>query len=149
MRLDRSVVVLIGGVAALLALGVVVAVLTARRPDVTFPSGSPQETVATYLRLLQEGRVDDAYALTAFPASDPYPMTRERFHEQLDHWSATPHRVTLARTTVQGDRATVVVQIAGFRPGLFGGGDSAQQVDVTLVRTSAGWRVTGPPYLGP
>ena len=76
-------------------------------------------------------------------------MTRERFHEQLGRWSATPHRVVLARTSVQGDRATVVVQIGGFRPGLLGGVDSEQQFDVTLTRTSAGWRVTGPAYLGP
>lgn len=149
MRLERSVVALIGGVAALLALGLVVAVFAARRPEATFPPDSPQGVVATYLRLLQDGKVDEAYDLTAFPASDPFPMTRERFHEQLDRWSATPHRAILARTTVRGDRATVVVQISGFRPGLLGGGDSTQQVDVTLARTSAGWRVTGPPYLGP
>ncbi|MGI8914712.1 MAG: hypothetical protein ACR2JY_13195 [Chloroflexota bacterium] len=144
MRLQRSIVILLVGAVGLMLAGVVVAILTSRQPAATFPAGSPAAAVATYLRLLQNGQVDEAYAMTAF---DQPTMTRERYHEQFDHWSQQPHRVTLLRTTVTGDQATVTVETSTFRPSLFGAADATAQQAIILVRRQGNWLISGPEYL--
>jgi hypothetical protein len=143
MRMYRSLLVLLGGAAALLAAGVVVALVAVRQPETAYPAHSPQGTVATYLRLLQKGRVDTAYALVAMD------MDRERFHEQFDTWSQTPHRVTLLQAGTSGSDASVTVEIAAFSAGPFGASDRTSRQTFTLVRQGGAWRITGPEYLYP
>ena len=143
MRMYRSLLVLLGGAAALLAAGVVVALVAVRQPETAQPAHSPQATVATYLRLLQHGRVDGAYALVAMD------MDRERFHEQFDTWSQTPHRVTLVQASTSGPDASVTVDIAVFSADAFGASDRTSRQTFTLVRQRGAWRITGPEYLYP
>ena len=135
MRMYRSLLVLLGGAGALLAAGVVVALVAVRQPETAYPAHSPQRTVATYLRLLQDGRVDTAYALV--------------FHEQFDTWSQTPHRVTLLQAGTSGPDASVTVEIAAFSAGPFGASDQTHRQTFTLVRQGGAWRITGPEYLYP
>ena len=143
MHMYRSLLVLLGGAGALLAAGVVVALVAVRQPETAYPAHSPQRTVATYLRLLQDGRVDTAYALVAMN------MDRERFHEQFDTWSQTPHRVTLLQAGTSGPDASVTVEIAAFSAGPFGASDQTHRQTFTLVRQGGAWRITGPEYLYP
>ena len=143
MRMYRSLLVLLGGAAALLAAGVVVALVAVRQPEMAYPAHSPQGTVATYLRLLQDGKVDTAYALVAMD------VDRERFHEQFDTWSQTPHRVTLLQADTNGPDASVTVEIAAFSAGAFGASDRTSRQTFTLVRQGGAWRITGPEYLYP
>ena len=143
MRMYRSLLVLLGGAGALLAAGVVVALVAVRQPETAYPAHSPQGTVATYLRLLQDGKVDTAYALVAMD------MDRERFHEQFDTWSQTPHRVTLLQAGTSGPDASVTVEIAAFSAGAFGASDRTSRQTFTLVRQGGAWRITGPEYLYP
>lgn len=149
MRMQRSMAILIAGVAVLLLIGVVFALVASRRPETTFPPDSPEGTVATYLRLLQDGQVDEAYALTAL--EDARPMTLEDFHRQFDRWSQTPHRVTLLRSNAASERASVTVEISTFSsaPGLFETADRTSQQTFTLVRREGTWLITGPRYLYP
>ncbi len=155
MRGHRSLVILVGAVVALLLAGVAFAVVASRRPETSFPPGSPEETVATYLRLLQDGRLDEAFALTAFVEErDRHGLgTREGFVERFGHWSATPHRVTLLRSSASGDQATVTVEISAFQPGGVGGPfsapESTAQQTFTLARRDGAWRITGPTFLYP
>jgi hypothetical protein len=155
MWVQRSLVILIGVVVALLLAGGVFAVVASRQPEASFPPGSPEETVATYLRLLQDGRLEEAHALTAFeqPREGHGPGTREGFVERFERWSETPHRVTLLRASTAGDSATVTVEISAFRPGTVGGPfsapESTAQQTFTLVRRDGAWRITGPTYLYP
>lgn len=144
MRIQRSMLVLLIGSVVLLLVGVLVAVVTAHRPSATFPVGSPQATVAGYLRLLQDGQVDDAYAMTAF--TEPT-MTRERYHMAFDRWSQQPHRATLLRATVTTDQATVTVDIATFTASLFGTADHSSEQTFTLLLRQGAWQITGPTYL--
>src|SRR5207244_11061094 len=65
MRVQRSIAILIGAVAVLLLAGIILALVATRRPEASFPPDSAEGTVATYLRLLQDGRVDEAYDMTA------------------------------------------------------------------------------------
>lgn len=159
LPLAPSLVALIAGAAALIVAGVVVAVIASRQPAASYPADSPQGTVATYLRLLQDGQVDEAYAVTSFepaqypgpyPGSYPLlaPMSRDQFHQAFDGWSQVPHQVVLLRSSTAADRASVTVEIASFRPDLLGG-DLRSHVTFTLVRTAGTWRITGPSYLAP
>ena len=141
MRMYRSLLVLLGGAAALLAAGVVVALVAVRQPETAYPAHSPQGTVATYLRLLQDGKVDTAYALVDMD------IDRERFHEQFDSWSQRPHRVTLLQAATSGSDASVTVEIAAFSAGAFGASDRTSRQTFTLVRQGGAWRITGPEYL--
>jgi hypothetical protein len=152
MRVQRSMAFAIGGVALLVLVGVALTTIAARRPEASFAPDSPEGTVATYLRLLEQGQVDEAYAMTALEESRSFPeprMTREQFHRQFDRWSATPRRVTLLRTTMTGDVASVTVDIATFAPGPFGVDDRSAQQTFTLVRREGRWLITGPAYLYP
>ena len=152
MPLRRSLAILAGGLALLILIGVTVTVIASRQAEATFPADSAPGTVATYLRLLQDGQIDDAYALTAFPDSREgprSPATREGFHQQMDRWSQQPHRVLLVRSNTNGAQATVVVEVSTFIPDVFGASDRTIQQTFTLERRAGAWRITGPVYLYP
>jgi len=146
VRIHRSLAVVIAGTIALLVLGLIVAVIASRQPEASFPADSPQATVAAYLRYLQSGKVDDAFALTKFDNDGP-PLTASRFHQQMDRWNQTPHRVTLLKTDVQGDRATVVVEVASFSPDAFASTDHSSRQSFTLIWRDGAWVITGPQFL--
>jgi hypothetical protein len=75
--LDGSILTALGAVCALLLAGVVMAVIATRTTEPRYPAGSPPHAVTTYLRLLQEGKVDAAYTMTAF-ADDGKQLMRIR-----------------------------------------------------------------------
>jgi hypothetical protein len=144
MRMYRSLLVLLGGAGALLAAGVVVALIAVRQPETAYPAHSPQATVATYLRLLQNGQVDTAYPLVAFSRRrGAWRWDREQFHQQFEYWGQTPHRVTLLQTGTSGSDATVTVEIAVFSADAFGASDQTCRQTFRLVRQGGAWRITG------
>lgn len=143
--MPRSVALLAGGAGLLLVAGVVLALLAPRRAETSFPPGSPEATVACYLRLLQDGQVDQAAALVDFDG--PRPLTSEQFHQQYDQWSRNTHRVTLLHSETSGEQASVRVEIATFSPGAFGAEDRTAQATFTLVRRDGAWRINDPPFL--
>ncbi len=144
----KPLLVLLAGAGLLLVVGMVVALIAARQPEASFPPNTPEATVTTYLRLLQNGQVDEAFAMTALEAGPPFfeNMTRERFHERFDAWSQSPHRVTLLRSSVSGDKASVTVEISTFRPDLFPAADRTAQQTFTLTQREGSWVITGPAF---
>lgn len=151
MRIQRSILLLMGATGALLAVGIVVALAAARQPAARYPATSPQGTVATYLRLLQDGQVDRAYTLVSMDAPSPMqqPMTLSLFHQQFDNWDQTARRVTLIHTDTSADTASVTVEIAAFSAGAFGASDQTGRQTFTLARLHGMWRITGPAYIYP
>jgi hypothetical protein len=146
MRMYRSLLVLLGGAGALLAAGVVVALIAVRQPETAYPAHSPQATVATYLRLLQNGQVDTAYPLVQWQplrSRQCCHMDREQFHQQFEYWGQTPHRVTLLQTGTSGPDASVTVEIAIFSADAFGASDQTCRQTFRLVRQGGAWRITG------
>ncbi len=141
MRVERFVLLLVGGTIALLLAGVVVTLLVTRAPETVYPEDSPEGTVATYLRLLEDGEVEQAYALVSMR------IDREQFRQQFSYWSERAHRVTLVRSSMQGDSATVVVDISTFSGGAFGPSDQTRRQSFTLRRQNGSWRITSPEYL--
>ncbi len=141
MRVQRSVLLLVGGAIALLLAGVIVTLLVTGAPETVYPEDSPEGTVATYLRLLEDGEVEQAYALVSMR------IDREQFRQQFSNWSERSHRVTLVRSSTDGDSATVVVDISTFSGGAFGASDQTNRQTFTLRRQNGSWRITGPEYL--
>ncbi len=140
MRMQRSILLLVGGAVILLVTGIVVALLTARQPETAYPPDSPEGTVASFLRLLQDGQVDQAYALGALN------LDREEFQQRFADWNQRSHRVTLVRSNTSGDTATVTVDLATFSAGPFGAEDQTRRETFTLERKDGTWRITGPEY---
>jgi hypothetical protein len=137
---------LLGGAVAVLLLGVVITVAASRQPETTNPSGTPEATVANFVRLIEAGKLDEAYALT-----DIEGLTPERFDEQFDpaFTGDSSRRVTVVRTNVKGNNATVVVAISTFSDS-----DSLDVSEYTyrqtyrLKRENGQWLITGPSYAG-
>jgi hypothetical protein len=146
-RIRRSVSIGLGGLAALILVGVVVAIVAGRRQETVYPAGSPQQAVATYVRFLQNGQVDEAYAMTSL--SDPMEgiLQADRFHQIYDNWGQQSHRVTLVHAHVTRNTASITVEISTFHADEFGGSDATTRQTFTLVRRHGVWRITGPEYL--
>ncbi|MBV9121706.1 MAG: hypothetical protein JOZ39_13430 [Chloroflexi bacterium] len=140
--MGRSLAILIAAASALVVAGLVVGILAVRQPEATFPQGTPEATVAQYLRLRQSGNVEEAYALTSMQFANR-PMDLAAFRSQNSHWGQTAHRVTMASSKTTGDQATVAVDVATFEPD-FLGGDSTARETFNLVRQSGSWRITSP-----
>jgi len=138
-----SILAVIAAMAVLLAAAGVVASNAARQPDTSYPPGSPQATVSSYLHLLQDGQVDRAYALV----SPDMGVTAQDFHQQYDTWGQRSHRVTLVQFNTTSQSASVTVDIATFAAGPFGASDQTRRDTFTLAREDGKWRMTGPEYL--
>ncbi len=142
MHIQRSVLGLLAGSVVLLVVGVVVAIATTRQPAASYQPGSPEATVAEFVRLIEDGELDEAYELTAIPG-----LSRERFQEQFNYRSETSRRVTLVRSDVEGEEATVVVDITTFSSGdTLGGSDYSYRETYRLRRESGRWLITSPEY---
>lgn len=151
MRIQRSVLILLGGAGGILVAGILVALAAARQPAASYPANSPQKTVATYLQLLQTGKVDRAYALVSMdaPSAMQPAMSLQDFHQQYNNWGRTAHRVTLLHSDTNADTASVTVEIAAFSAGPFGASDQSSVQTFTLLRLNGAWRITGPAYFYP
>ncbi len=118
MCIPRFILVLMGGVGALLVVGIVVTIVVAGHSETSYPPTSPQGTLASYLRLLQAGQVDRAYATVSMG------MDLGQFHQQYDSWSQRSHRVTVVQSSTTDDStASVTVDISTFSGGTFGASD--------------------------
>ncbi len=146
MQLQRSVVALLGVAVALLLAGVVVAIAASRQPEATYSPGTPEAAIADFVRLIEAGKVDEAYALTAIPG-----LSRERFREQVDpaYRSESSRRVTLIRSEVKAETATVDVAITtlSHTDALDVSEDTTRQT-YRLKRVNGKWLITGPTYFG-
>src|SRR5438270_240671 len=112
---------LYGGIIAGLVAIALLAVLLARgQKAANYPPYSPQRAVATYLNLLQTGKVDRAYAMTDFGFPQECGATLADFHQQWDNWGANSHRVTVADVHQTGGTASVTVDVTSFSANGFG-----------------------------
>ncbi len=142
MPIQRSVLGLLAVSVVLLVVGVVVAIGTSRQPAASYPPGSPEATVAEFVRLIEDGEVDEPYELISVPG-----LSRERFRQQFSYGSEASRRVTLVRSDIEGDEATVVVDITTFSSGgTLGVSDYSYRETYRLHRESGRWLITSPEY---
>lgn len=137
----------IAGAVLLMGAGIALAAVRAHSQQAAYRPASPEGRVQRYFNLLQSGKTDQAYDMTAIADYGSGFMTRWEFHQQFDSWSQSSHQVTLESTTVAGGHASVTVDISSFSGGPFGASAGSNRVTITLDKTQKGWIITGPPYL--
>jgi len=146
MHIQRSVLGLLGVSIVLLLAGVVVAIAASRQPEKTYPPGTPEAVVADFIRLVEAGKLDEAYELMAIPG-----LSRERFDEQVDpaYRNESSRRVTLIGSDVNGGNATVDVAISTLSyTDALDVSEYTNRQTYHLRRENGRWLITGPRYFG-
>ncbi|MCL4540973.1 MAG: hypothetical protein M1396_01325 [Chloroflexi bacterium] len=146
-----SFVILVSGIILVLGLGIVLTIVVACQPEASFPPGSAAATVATYLRLVQHGQADEAFALTDFTrpvGNSNVPVPQTQFYQWANHWSQQAHRVLLVRSSEHDGHASVVVEVTAFSPDLLAADQGTRQT-FTLERRNGVWKITSPLFLYP
>lgn len=136
-RPDRTLVILVSIVAAVVILALVV-VFTRGTPAPLDPT-SPEGTVQAYTVAVLDGDRESATAL----------LTRELRDgcERLEPDPTLDIRLTLVSTKVSGDRAVVRVSIANdYGGGPFAGGSYETEESFVLLRDGGDWLVDTAPW---
>lgn len=110
----------------------------------TFADGTPQKAVATYVRLLQAGKVDDAFRLTTTADSRNVAIARRRFHLAFDQWHHQAHGVSLLGAHVSRNLAQVTVEIGTYDGNVLGESESTSRRTFTLRFSHGRWRIEEP-----
>lgn len=135
----RAGIILGIAVAALVLLAVVAGVLSATRDGGALPQGSPEATVQDYLTRVYDRDSEGAVSLLD-PAEG---CTVEDL--EMNQVDRAP-RVVLRDSRVDGDRATVRVELVHGEGGPFGGGEWTDEQVFRLRDTGAGWVITDEPW---
>jgi hypothetical protein len=140
--MDRLTVAVVGGVVALVVVGLAVAGFSRGRevpPDLGTPSG----VVLAYA--LAEGRGDGQTAWDLLAPSAQARGDRDRFLARVGSGQSNAYFSTQDEQ-VDGDSASVTLLTTyPGSGGLFGGGSSNTRTTVRLARQPDGWRITVPP----
>ena len=130
------------GVAAIVVASVAVAVLFGD-DEQSFPEGTPEAVVQTYLRGVRDR--DSAAALASFTEELRGRCEAERLRQSYRY--GREFRATILETHERGDVVEVDVRIAepgGGGP--FGGDDYRHDHIVVLRRVDGAWRISEPPW---
>lgn len=146
--IDRSSWLVLAGVGILTILGFGATLLAwSSRP--TADASTASGVVTTYVRAIQAGDADRAWALLAPMAGQPAPVvvaTQTQFRLQLRS-SRQPTSPGVRILSVSQSAATATVQLEVRRPsGDLLTGASTEQVAVSLARQADGWRITSDPF---
>jgi hypothetical protein len=152
--LDRSSRLVLAGVAILTIAGVGATLLTGSGQPAADTS-TPLGVVTTYVRAIQAGDADRAWALTAQRTIQPGPglpprplLTRDDFRQQLQSSrQPTGPRIRILSSDQSADSATVNLEIS-HASGDPLTGVSTQSVTIFLTREAVGWRITADPFPG-
>jgi hypothetical protein len=153
-HLDRSSLLVLAGVAILTIAGVGATLLTSvssPAADATTPLG----VVTTYVRAIQAGDADRAWALTAEGTGQPAPggplrpfLSRDDFRAQVHSGrQPTGPRIRILSSSQSADTATVQLEVSHASGDPLTGA-SSQQLTIALTRQADGWRITSDPYPG-
>lgn len=145
-RKDGALV--LAGVAILTILGFGATLLTSLSQPAADAS-TPGGVVTTYVRAIQAGDADRAWALLAPNAGQPTPLlvaNQEQFRLQLkSSGQSTSPQVRIISVSQSADTATVQLEVS--RPsGDLEKSASTDQVAVSLTRQAEGWRITSDPF---
>lgn len=135
-RPNRILAIVVG---AMVVLAAVVVVLSANRSTADYDPGTPEGTVQAYLRAVTTG--DYAEAATFL---DP---TGRCDVEDLDRaGSPDSARAYLVRTRVEGDTATVTVEVTLPSGAPLDTAGYSETHLFRLTRSGGDWRLTGTPW---
>lgn len=144
----------------LLAFGVTIGVLVIAAIVLVFtlpgqgsasllPENTPEGTVQRYLLALEAEDYQKAYSYTSFPSGTPkYEEWRDTAISCREERGSKSMRVTLGKSKVTGDEATVNVVVDVFSPGvLFENPVRTQNITFFLKEKETSWKITSPTYV--
>ena len=136
---SRGMRVLVGVVAGLVLLAVGAGVFSAVRPAAELPEGSPERAVQDYVQALYDDDLDTA---TSYLDPDEGCTT-----EDLDVlWVDGDARVVLRDTRVDGDEATVRIELVHADSGPVAVDEWSEEETFRLRSDVDGWVLTGLPW---
>lgn len=136
---DRASRILLAAVAGLLLLAAVAAVLSLNRDRPEYAEGSPEAVVQSWVVSAVAKDGDEAVRHL-----DPGTGCTARHVEEA--WVRPGSRVVLRGTEVDGDRATVRVDVVSPTGDPFSPSEWTNNVTLELVRVDGQWLVTGDPW---
>jgi hypothetical protein len=136
---DRATRILLAAVAGLLLLAVLAAVLSATRERPEYAEGSPEATVQSYVvaAVAKDGE-------EAVRHLDPSTRCTARHIEEA--WVTPGARVVLRQTSVDGDRATVRLDVVSDSGGPLSTSEWTDEQTLQLRQVDGEWVVTGTPW---
>ncbi|WP_289017175.1 hypothetical protein [uncultured Ornithinimicrobium sp.] len=135
----RAGKVLAIAVAVLLLLAVVAGVVSATRPRTELPAGSPEAVVQDYVTAVYDRDLGAA-------AEHLDPDGKCDLKDLETAWVERDARVVLRDVDVDGDRATVRVDLVHTDSTPFGGSEWSQEEVFRLTASGSGWVLTGSPW---
>lgn len=138
-RANRVLVIALAGI---VALAVIAAIISANRPAVRFDAGTPEATVQSYVDAALDRRVDEA-ARWLDPAGDCGVDDLERLGS---YGGGEAVRVVLADSSIDGNRATVRVELVFGSGGPFDSSEYREQHTYRLTRSDGSWLLMGVPW---
>jgi hypothetical protein len=147
MSTNRSLLVIGGGILALVALSIAVILLAEARGPASFEPGSPQEAMQRYLAAWEERDYEAAYGF--FSAEVRADATLDQYESQAraygDGFQGGDSATYIDDVEGEGDRVTVHLTVEQFFDdgGLGGNGYRTQQA-VRMVREADGWKIDEP-----
>jgi hypothetical protein len=135
---------ILGGAILAVALVSVLAIVALPRPAATYPAGTPEAAFKAYYSAWQQRDLETSYALLSDRLRDQVTIVWYRQMDRDYGWGRDQdRRLTLQGSRVGGDTATLDLRIEVFYSGglLGGGGTSAWDTSVPLVREHGAWHV--------
>lgn len=136
---DRATRILFVALGGLLLLAAVAAVLSATRTGPEYAEGSPEAVAAAYL-VAAVAKDGQEAARHLDPAST---CTAEHIE---DGWVNPRDRVVLRGSDVDGDRATVRVDVVTPSSGPFEASEWTNRRTLDLLRVDGEWLISGTPW---
>lgn len=136
---DRATRILLVALAGLLLLAAVAAVLSVTRSGPEYAEGSPEAVAQAYL-VAAVAKDGQEAARHLGPDSG---CTAEHIE---DGWVSSRDRIVLRGADVDGDRATVQVDIVTPSSGPFDASEWTNRRELDLLRIDGEWLITGTPW---
>jgi len=148
MKSSNRWLIIFGAVIFVLVVAAVVLVLFLPPSEAPLaPEGTPEGTVQRYLLALEAEDFPTAWGYLSPPASEN--LTYDNWLRQMPRPAEKPGiRITLRKSSLTGNQASVEVVIDVFRPtGPFDNPVSSQDVTFFLTRIGTSWKITSPTYV--
>jgi hypothetical protein len=145
MKQDRFLLGIIIGIAVVIVAALALFFLRqADKPDYYEPENTPDIVVHNYIVALQKGDYNRGLSYLSNVGNKPDII---RFRQDLfnQNQNLTGYSLQIGDTQINGDSATVAVNIIQAGSGLFGD-SSSQSQNVTLDRETSGWKISAMPY---
>jgi len=142
--IDRGLALLIGGVVALILVGLIAVPLLARQTPALAPETTPEGVVQRFYLAVYDGDWNTAYGFLSATARAR--LTMADLQQQLSY-SSENSQIRTGQATISGASATVeLTETSFYDGGLFGGGEYSNQKHVLLVREGDDWKIESGPF---